>query len=91
MDSSWVSVRVLCRRCRRSHEMCVKASTEVPVPLQCQPSGGRGHAEKPELSCPHCSCGWSMDVSDLVRRVDDTLRLHKTSALEAGAVVLDLR
>lgn len=86
-----VSVRLVCRRCRYTFELCVAVSAAVPGPLRCTPAGGPavGSGSSTGLGCPKCQCPCGMSDSDLRRRVEDELRYARGRHVTAGAVVIE--
>jgi hypothetical protein len=88
-----VLVRIICRSCRQSCELCVSVEITVPEPLRCSPSGApaAGIGSRRGLTCPHCQCPFDMTDAELRRRVEDELRRGRGRHVRAGAVVIDCR
>lgn len=88
-----VTVRLVCRRCRRDWELCVPVRVAVPGPLRCVPSGGPapGAGSSSGLHCPHCGCSCGMDESRMRELVEGELRRGRGRHVRAGAVIIECR
>jgi hypothetical protein len=89
MHAAYVKVRLLCERCTRALDLCVRVERNVPEPLACAPgnpvAGGTGGGGA-GMCCGVCGASFGFGPGDLGRLVNDATRPGWGEHLRKGAV-----